>query len=147
MPNLTNFTAVFQISMADPPVAPVPGGAQRIGHLARNSSADALAHPNPTEAGFLFWDGNYYYLFFSSGRCTREADDSWAPAGDAYKVMVCRSIYPQGGYVDKEGRDCLAESGGTLVLGSHGNVWAPGGQGVMILPEAGGPILYYHYGE
>jgi arabinan endo-1,5-alpha-L-arabinosidase len=34
-----------------------------------------------------------------------------------------------------------------MILGSHGKVWAPGGQGVMNDTEAGGPILYYHYGE
>lgn len=122
-------------------------GMKRLEHLAQNKSADSAAHRDPTEAGFLFWTGKWYYLFFSSGRCTREPDDSWASAGDVYKVMVCRSVYPQGGYVDQHGRSCLTDSGGTLVLGSHGNVWAPGGQGVMILPEVGGPILYYHYGE
>ncbi|KAK7747816.1 hypothetical protein SLS62_008852 [Diatrype stigma] len=138
---------IFQLILADPPVTLAPNAGKHIMHLAQNMTSGGLAHPDPIEAGFIWWTGKWYYLFFSSGRCTREPDDSWASAGDAYKVMVCRSVYPQGGYVDKEGRDCLMESGGTLVLGSHGNVWAPGGQGVMILPEVGGPILYYHYGE
>jgi arabinan endo-1,5-alpha-L-arabinosidase len=45
--------------------------------------------------------------------------------------------------VDKNGVSCL-ESGGTLVLGSHGIVYGPGGQGVYDDPTYG-VVLYYHY--
>ncbi|EMR63940.1 putative extracellular endo- -alpha-l- protein [Eutypa lata UCREL1] len=137
---------LFQIPLADPPTRLKPDSAKHITHLARNStSGPGLRYPNPTEAGFVFRYGKFYYLFFSSGRCTRERDDKWAGPGEVYKVMVCRSTDPRGGYVDEHGKDCLKDSGGTMILGSHGNVWAPGGQAVMILPEVGGPIIYYHY--
>lgn len=45
--------------------------------------------------------------------------------------------------VDADGVSCLS-NGGTLVLGSHGTVYGPGGQGVYDDPELG-PIVYYHY--
>ena len=45
--------------------------------------------------------------------------------------------------VDANGVSCL-DHGGTLVLGSHGNVYGPGGQGVYDDPEVGS-VLYYHY--
>ena len=45
--------------------------------------------------------------------------------------------------VDEKGTSCLS-SGGTLVLGSHGEVYGPGGQGVYDDPTDG-PVLYYHY--
>ena len=47
--------------------------------------------------------------------------------------------------MDRGGRRC-DQSGGTLVLGSHGDVYAPGGQGVVRDGE-GRNVLYYHYGE
>ena len=34
--------------------------------------------------------------------------------------------------------------GGSIVLQSHSNIYAPGGQGVYQDPALG-PILYYHY--
>jgi arabinan endo-1,5-alpha-L-arabinosidase len=100
---------------------------------------------DPTEASYQFQYGNYYYLFFSSGTCCPAKGKPWPSAEDVYKVMVCRSQDPRKGYVDKSGKDCATESGGTEILGSHDNVWAPGGQGVMNDTEADGPILYYHY--
>lgn len=41
------------------------------------------------------------------------------------------------------GKACTS-SGGTLVLGSHGDVYGPGGQGVFDDPTYG-TVLYYHY--
>lgn len=71
---------------------------------------------------------------------------SWFPYDQAYKVMVCRSRKHGGEYFDREGRSCLTENGGTLVLGSHDEVFAPGGQGVWDDPVEG-TVLYYHYGK
>ncbi|RYP73839.1 hypothetical protein DL769_004140 [Monosporascus sp. CRB-8-3] len=138
---------LFQVPLADPPVELAADAMDRMTWLATNSTAASrgLAHQNPTEAAYIFRHGPYYFLFFSSGRATREPDDRWAGAGDAYKIMVCRSREPRGGFVDRAGRDCLTEGGGTMVLGSHGGVWAPGGQGVMSTPEVGAPFIYYHY--
>ncbi len=60
--------------------------------------------------------------------------------------MVCRSSHPTGPFVDKAGRNCMTDDGGTLVLASHDNVYAPGGQGVIYDAAAmRSPLLYYHY--
>ena len=32
------------------------------------------------------------------------------------------------------------------MLASHDQVYAPGGQGVMVDPASNRPVLYYHYG-
>jgi arabinan endo-1,5-alpha-L-arabinosidase len=45
--------------------------------------------------------------------------------------------------VDAAGASCLT-GGGTIVLASHDNVYAPGGQGVYNDPVEGW-VLYYHY--
>ncbi|KAK3075642.1 hypothetical protein LTR53_000884 [Teratosphaeriaceae sp. CCFEE 6253] len=98
--------------------------------------------PQPSEGAYVYHTGSYYYLFFSSGSCC--GYDTTRPApGNEYKIMVCRSKTVTGGYVDKNGKSCLS-SGGTLVLGSHGNVYGPGGQGVYDDPVQGS-VLYYHY--
>lgn len=102
-----------------------------------------------SEGSFLFWwnvaSSKYYYMFFSSGACCN-AEDSLAPAGDEYKIMVCRSESATGPFVDQDGNNCLTDNGGTLVLGSHDDVYAPGGQGVYYDSNVGRPIVYYHYG-
>lgn len=48
--------------------------------------------------------------------------------------------------VDREGRSCLSDNGGSTLLASHGNVYAPGGQGVFE-DNSKGFILYYHYAD
>nr|POF01323.1 arabinan endo-1,5-alpha-l-arabinosidase a [Quercus suber] len=98
--------------------------------------------PQPSEGAFVYPYGSYYYLFFSSGSCCGY-DTSRPSPGNEYKIMVCRSSKVNSGYVDKSGRSCLS-SGGTQVLGSHGTVYGPGGQGVYDDPKLG-PVLYYHY--
>lgn len=102
------------------------------------------------EGAFLFWwrstsTEKYYHLFFSSGACCNAAD-SLAPAGDEYKIMGCHSSAATGPFVDKEGNNCLAENGGTEVLGSHGKVYAPGGQDVLYNEELKRPVVCYRYG-
>lgn len=98
-----------------------------------------------SEGGFQWKNGDQYYIFFSVGQCCRE-EDNLAPAGDEYRISVCRSDSISGPFVDQTGASCL-ESGGTTVLESHGNVYAPGGQGVIIDDESQLPVLYYHYSE
>jgi arabinan endo-1,5-alpha-L-arabinosidase len=102
-------------------------------HLEQNTTARPDNLPvDPNEGSYQFWwnvDGtDYYYLFFSSGTCCNEPPDL-VPQGEEYHVMVCRSTEPTGGFVDQEGNDCLTDNGGTLVLASHDDVYAPGGQG------------------
>jgi beta-xylosidase len=102
------------------------------------------------EGSFQFWwpvDGvDYFYLFFSSGACCN-TPPNLAPAGDEYKIMVCRATSATGPFTDQTGRNCRTGEGGTLVLGTHGTeVYAPGGQGVIVDPDSGLIALYYHYG-
>ncbi|KAF7595106.1 hypothetical protein BBP40_007310 [Aspergillus hancockii] len=94
------------------------------------------------EGPYMFKNGNYYYLFFSSGICCGY-DTSRPASGEEYKIKVCRSTSPTGGFVDKQGVACT-NGGGTVVLESHGTVYGPGGQGVYNDPSLG-PVLYYHY--
>lgn len=100
------------------------------------------------EGGYLFWwkvnDVKYYYMFFSSGACCNAGNQLEAP-GDEYKIMVCRGTSSSGPFFDKAGKNCATQNGGTLVLGSHGDVYAPGGQGVLV--DGGKIVLYYHYGK
>ena len=119
-----------------------------------SSSIDNIAYnstgPYFVEGSFQFWWPDaagvpHFYFFFSSGACCNLPPNLAAP-GDEYKVMVCRSDSPTGPFHDQAGKDCLTENGGTLVLGSHDNVYAPGGQGVIFDAETmKSPLLCYHY--
>ncbi|KAF7193856.1 putative arabinan endo-1,5-alpha-L-arabinosidase A [Pseudocercospora fuligena] len=147
---------VFSIPLADLPITIAPNANNEVNWLAFNGTANETKNGRmDVEGSYLFQHGDYYYLFFSSGECCKRSGDdvndpstwSWGTAGEVYKVFVCRSQNLSGGFVDRDGRDCVHESGGTEVLASHDNVWAPGGQGVLQDDEVGGVILYYHYGE
>ena len=46
--------------------------------------------------------------------------------------------------VDRDGRSCLHDNGGTTLLASHDIVYGPGGQGVFTDKQRG-LTLYYHY--
>ena len=116
-----------------------------ITNIAYNSTG-----PYFIEGSSQFWwpdssDTPQYYLFFSSGACCNIPPNLAAP-GDEYKIMVCRSPSPTGPFVDQAGKNCLTDDGGTLVLASHDNVYAPGGQGVIYdAATMKSPLLYYHY--
>ncbi|KAL9624314.1 MAG: hypothetical protein Q9160_001561 [Pyrenula sp. 1 TL-2023] len=139
-----SFTSdIFQVDMSTPPLNPTSPPRQ----LEANGTSG-------TEGAYQFqWfvDGkHFYYLFFSSGVCCAKASpqdsQELAPPGDEYKVMVCRAEAADGPFTDREGRDCIGQQGGTMVLGSHGaNVYAPGGQGLMWSEEARSVVMYYHY--
>lgn len=125
-------------------------------HVARNTTfpTNPSGHPSITEGAFEWWLPNvnghrYFYMFFSSGACCSVPDEGngLAAPGDEYKIMVCRGENASGPFFDKEGRNCLTENGGTLVLGSHGDVFAPGGQGLAHDPDVDRVALYYHYGQ
>lgn len=108
------------------------------------------------EGSYEYYHDGYYYLFFSSGECCKRSGEAgsdpvnWVwpeDPGAVYKVMVCRSENPRGGFVDREGKSCENGNGGTMILGTHDNVWAPGGQGISANNDVGAVVLYYHYGE
>jgi arabinan endo-1,5-alpha-L-arabinosidase len=113
--------------------------------VAYNSTypAKPQSYVSITEGGFLFWwnvaGTNYFYMFFSSGAGCNAGNDLQAP-GDEYKIMICRATSASGPFFDKSGKNCAKQNGGTLVLGSHGNVYAPGGQGVTV--DGGRVVLY-----
>lgn len=98
------------------------------------------------EGAIMYKNDDLYYIFFSVGQCCR-AGRNLVPPGDEYHVVVCRSDSITGPYLDKDGKDCLTENGGTTVLASHGDVYAPGGQGVMLDPKSERTVMYYHYGR
>ncbi|CZT22390.1 probable Probable arabinan endo-1,5-alpha-L-arabinosidase A [Ramularia collo-cygni] len=124
---------IYQVSMKSPPTS-ASGTAKQI------SFDPSSTHPE--EGAFLVKYGNFYYMFFSRGKCCGY-DASRPAAGEEYKIKVCRSSKPDGGFVDKSGVDCL-KGGGTVVLESHGNVYGPGGQSVYN-DSVNGWVLAYHY--
>jgi len=101
------------------------------------------ADSHKVEGSFIWPHERYYYLFLSVGDCCTY--DPRPPPGNEYHVKVCRSSRPTGPFTDKSGVSCT-EGGGTTVLASHDNVYAPGGEGVFHDPEHG-DVFYYHYRE
>ncbi|KAF1838927.1 endo-1,5-alpha-L-arabinosidase [Decorospora gaudefroyi] len=113
----------------------------RINNVIRNSTADATV----VEGAIMWKEAEFYYVFYSVGWCCNTPVKGLAAEGDVYHVVVCRSEAPTGPFYDKDGKDCLHDSGGTTILASHGDIYAPGGQGVMVHPEDGRTVMYYHY--
>jgi arabinan endo-1,5-alpha-L-arabinosidase len=112
----------------------------------RNVLSNTTAAYAVQEGATYHREGKWIYAFFSVGQCCRRAHELMPP-GDEYRVVVCRGESPTGPYHDKDGKDCLTENGGTTVLASHGDIYAPGGQGVMLDPKSGRTVMYYHYGK
>lgn len=128
---------IYQVKMNS--AGTVAGGSAAY-NLAYNSSGS-----HAVEGSFMYYRSPYYYLFFSSGSCCGY-ETSKPAQGAEYAVHVCRSTSPTGGFVDASGTSCTA-GGGTMVLASHGTVYGPGGQGIMVDTTQGGAVMYYHYGE
>ncbi|KAF8830257.1 hypothetical protein HHX47_DHR2000452 [Lentinula edodes] len=104
----------------------------------------------PAEAGFVYKPASqpYYYGFFSDGITPLIGATSRPAAGAEYKVLVGRGAVGQGPFYDELGNDItlnLTPATGTLVLGSHDNVYAPGGQSVFADPVSGRDVIVYHY--
>lgn len=95
------------------------------------------------EASFPYQHGGYFYMFWSEGQAN-EYVESKPSAGGEYKVRVCRSTAIGGPFTDNNGTSCL-DGGGEDVLESHGQVYGPGGQGILD-DSTHGPIMYYRYG-
>ncbi|KAL1950447.1 hypothetical protein VTO73DRAFT_5571 [Trametes versicolor] len=107
--------------------------------VAHNSTA-----PSPVEGSFVWKNGDFFYLFTSSGQCCSFDPNNLPPAGNEYKVFVGRSASAHGPFVDQAGVD-MRNNGGTLVLASHGDVFAPGGEGIFTDSKSGKDIFVYHY--
>jgi arabinan endo-1,5-alpha-L-arabinosidase len=126
--------------MADPPLHILEGASYN--HLEQNTTRENVE--GSYQYRWVVNGQNFYYLFFSGGACCNAPGQLEAP-GEEYRISVCRSGSPTGGFKDKDGRDCVTENGGSLVYASHGDVYAPGGQGVFYDPGQGSVVLYYHY--
>lgn len=130
---------IFQVPMSDD-LLTVDGD---IVHLEYNTTVTSA----PDEGSYQFWypvNGiDYFYLFFSEGDC---CGTPTTDGGNPYRIMVCRSTSPTGGFVDEDGVDCLAAGGREVYAGSTANdCYAPGGEGVFVDPATDDIILYYHY--
>ncbi|KAL0564544.1 hypothetical protein V5O48_017500 [Marasmius crinis-equi] len=104
----------------------------------------------PSEGGTTIKpDGtSTWYHFFSDGVTPLAGSTSRPPAGQEYKVLVGRGGSGMGPFFDKNGfalTDSRNPPTGTLVLGSHDNIYAPGGQSVYKDPVSGRYIIVYHY--
>ncbi|GIZ45682.1 hypothetical protein CKM354_000883900 [Cercospora kikuchii] len=126
---------IYQVEMGSPPVAKVDGSEPK--QLAFEPEGE-----HPEEGPALVKYGEYYYLFFSWGKCCGY-DANRPAAGEEYRIKVCRSESASGGFVDKAGKDCTS-GGGTVVLESHGTIYGPGGQSVYN-DSKDGWLLVYHY--
>ncbi|EPS35030.1 putative alpha-L-arabinofuranosidase [Penicillium oxalicum 114-2] len=121
--------------------APMDSSATKVASSSHNIAFKPTG-THAVEGAYMYQHGNFYYLFYSMGICCNY-DKSRPPAGAEYKIMVCRSTSPTGGFVDKNGVACT-NGGGSVVLESHGHVYGPGGQGIFT-DSSLGPVLYYHY--
>lgn len=98
---------IYQVGMSSP--THPSGTSKQIAYNATGSHSE--------EGSFLYKNGQYWYLFFSSGQCC-SLDKNRPARGEEYKIMVCRGTSATGPFTDKNGKAC-ASSGGTPVLESH----------------------------
>lgn len=95
---------------------------------------------NHLEAAYVYEKEGYYYLFGSAGTCCEGANST-------YKVLVGRSKYLEGPYLDQEGKSLLDSDSGTLVVGankSENGYAGPGHNAEIITDKAGQDWLLYH---
>ena len=63
-------------------------------------------------------------------------------------MLVGRGTGPSGPFVGQLGNEItlnLTPPTGSLVLGSHDNIYAPGGQSIFLDPMSGRDVMVYHY--
>ncbi|KAK5136306.1 hypothetical protein LTR08_003679 [Meristemomyces frigidus] len=125
---------LFQVPMKTPPTA-ASGAAVALAFEPKTTHAE--------EGSFMILRNGYYYLFYSHGQCCG-LDTSTPAAGDEYMIRVCRSLSATGPFIDEDSVSCQ-NGGGTIVLQSHGDVYAPGGQSVYLDPVEGSWVIIYHY--
>jgi arabinan endo-1,5-alpha-L-arabinosidase len=118
------------------------GTKEDIKNVIRNQTTNSAV----VEGAAQWKQDEWYYIFYSVGACCNVVPNL-APPGDEYRIVVCRADSITGPYYDRDGKSCLSQNGGTTVLASHGDVYAPGGQGLMTHPDNKRTVMYYHYGE
>ncbi|KAL0568017.1 hypothetical protein V5O48_013971 [Marasmius crinis-equi] len=105
----------------------------------------------PAEGGITFKpdESPYWFHLFSEGVTPLKGSKSARPsAGKEYKVLVGRAENSTGPFVGKLGHPLTEDrdpATGSLVLGSHDNVYAPGGQSLFKDPVSGRYVMCYHY--
>lgn len=84
---------LYQVQMSNPPTG-----------VARGSTSRQIAFKpegeHAQEAAYVYKNGNYYYLFFSAGKCCGYDANRPAP-GEEYKIQVCRSNSATGPFVSQ----------------------------------------------
>lgn len=99
------------------------------------SLSERTADGGAEEASWIYATGGYYYLFTSFDICC----DGTA---STYNIRVTRSTSLTGPYVDEAGVTAL-NGGGTEILGTHGTIYGPGGQSLLL--DGDEVVLVYHY--
>ncbi|KIK68238.1 glycoside hydrolase family 43 protein [Collybiopsis luxurians FD-317 M1] len=102
----------------------------------------------PAEGGFLYKPSSqpYYYFFFSDGITPLIGNKRRPLPNKEYKVIMGRGKDVQGPFYDESGNDLtLNTTVGTILLKSHDNVYAPGGQSIFADPVSGRDVIVYHY--
>ncbi|KAJ5083901.1 Glycoside hydrolase family 43 [Penicillium alfredii] len=148
------WNGIYQVPLSEDLLSPVSSTEPDARHLAfepqsisiPNRNANSLcgdpSGPHALEGAYISYNDGFYYLWVSRGLCCGLDPNNLPPAGQEYSIRVGRSQGPRGPFVDKNGKD-LVDGGGTLVYGSNGETYAPGGQGV--LRDGDTEVLYYHY--
>lgn len=95
------------------------------------------AEENYVEAPFIYEHDGYYYLFVNWDQCCMKAEST-------YNIRVGRANAIKGPYLDKEGTD-LREGGGSLFLGTEGNVIGPGHAGITETSKHGLLFSFHYY--
>ncbi|TFK50978.1 glycoside hydrolase family 43 protein [Heliocybe sulcata] len=99
------------------------------------------------EGGFVYKPASsqYFFMFFSAGITPLAGSTSRPAAGQEYKVLVGRGASAMGPFYGQLGNQLTQDNTGTLVLGSHDNIYAPGGQSIFRDPVSGRDVIVYHY--
>ncbi|KAL1681718.1 glycosyl hydrolase [Schizophyllum commune] len=132
---------IFQMSMSD--IYTLDTSALPGNHVAGGNS-------RPAEGGFVYkpQSSDWYYLFFSDGKTGVVNATAVPDPLQEYKVLVGRAENATGPFVDRFGRALTKDDRyptGHIVLNSHDNVFAPGGQSLFLDPVSGRDVIAYHY--
>ncbi|KAI0746663.1 glycoside hydrolase family 43 protein [Daedaleopsis nitida] len=131
---------IFQVPMLNASTASAsPPGT----HIAGNSG-------RPAEGSYIYKPPSspYWFAFFSDGTTPFVGATQRPAPGQEYKVLVGRGNSPSGPFYDQAGNALTQQLNpptGSLVLGSHDNVYAPGGQSLYHDPVSNRDIMVYHY--
>ncbi|KAF8211949.1 glycoside hydrolase family 43 protein [Mycena galopus ATCC 62051] len=109
-------------------------------HLAGDSgrAAEGVFVYKPASADF-------YYCFFSNGTTPLIGATVRPPVGAEYRILVGRGASAEGPFYGSAGNPLTDPGTGTIVLASHDNIYAPGGQSVFADPVSGRDVMVYHY--